>query len=196
MRHLSDQNPATIPVAEIDRQIHEIREQYRRENLPDDMSSASIPPEAVPSEDDRQFVRQLQLIRLSATRLRNAQEDHYRAFTQRSRWLKDNLIALEETERYEHRLIDGWKERFAILEEKVAQETDEALLASHGGGLYDWVSTDAAGHSQLRVRSDFQSAYMIRGSYHMLADQLRVGWHPHLLHVFRNPTIPNFRQRR
>lgn len=179
VRHLSDPSPGTISVAEIDQQIHDIREQFRRESLPDDMSSATVPPEAAPSDDDRPFVRQLQLIRLSATRLRNAQEDHYRAFTQRSRWLKDKLIALDETERYELRLIDGWKERFSILEESVAQETDEALLAQHGSGLYEWISTEAAGRSDLWVRTDFKCGYMTRGSYHMLANQLRVGWHPH-----------------
>jgi len=46
--------------------VHEIREQFRRDNLPDDMFSAPVPPEATPEEDARIFVRQLQLINLSA----------------------------------------------------------------------------------------------------------------------------------
>jgi hypothetical protein len=179
VRHLSNPTPGVIPISDIQRQLHEIREQFHRDSLPDDMSSAPLPPEAVPTADDRAFVQQLHLIRLPAGRLRNAQEDHYRAFTQRSRWVKDQLIAIDEAERYELRLIDGWKERFAILEECISQQGDEAVLAQHGGKLYDWMSTEAAGHSELWVRSDFKCAYMTRGSYHMLADLLRVGWHPH-----------------
>jgi hypothetical protein len=179
VRHLSDQTPEVIAVADIQRQLHEIREQFHRDSLPDDMGSVPLPLDAVPATDDRPFVRQLQLIRISTGRLRNAQEDHYRAFTQRSRWVKDQLMAIDEAERYEMRLIDGWKELFAILEECVAQESDEAVLVQHGGNLYNWMSTDAAGHSELWVRSDFKCAYMTRGSYHMLADLLRVGWHPH-----------------
>ncbi len=179
VRHLSDKTPGTIPISEIQQQLHEIREQFHRDSLPDDMSSAPLPPNAVPTTDDRPFVRQLHLIRLSDGRIRNAQEDHYRAFTQRSRWVKDQLMGLDEAERYELRLVDGWKERFAILEECVTQQCDEAVLAQHGGKLYEWISTEAAGHSELWVRSDFKCAYMTRGSYHMLADLLRVGWHPH-----------------
>ncbi len=190
VRHLSDPTPGSIPISDIQRQLHEIREQFHRDSLPDDMSSAPLPPEAVPATDDRPFVRQLHLIRLPAGRLRNAQEDHYRAFTQRSRWVKDQLLALDEAERYELRLIDGWKERFVILEECVSQEGDEAVLAQHGGKLYDWMSTEAAGHSELWVRSDFKCAYMTRGSYHMLADLLRVGWHPHFAARLAPPPAP------
>jgi len=191
VRHLSDQLPGVIPVDDIQRQLHEIREQFSRDRLPDDMSSAPLPPEAVPDADDRPFVRQLQLIHLSPTRLRNAQEDHYRAFRQRSRWVKDRLMALDEAERFELRLVDGWKERFAILEESVRPESDEAFLAQNGAKLYDWMSTEAAGHSGLWVRSDFKWAYMTRGSYHMLADLLRVGWHPHFAARLARPAAPS-----
>lgn len=73
--HLSDQSPGVISVVEVQQQFHEIREQFRRDSLPDDMFSAQLPPEATPDADDRVFVRQLRLINLSLARLRNAQED-------------------------------------------------------------------------------------------------------------------------
>jgi hypothetical protein len=142
------------------------------------MFAAQLPADATPDADDRVFVRQLRLINLPMGRLRNAQEDHYRAFVQRSQWVKEHLMALDEAEKYELRLIDGWKERFAIMREQVLQGCDEPTLARHGSDLYDWMSTEAAARSDLWVRADFKSGYMTRGSYHMLAELLRIGWHP------------------
>lgn len=178
VRHLSDPAPGAIPISEIQQQVHEIREQFRRDSLPDDMLSTPVPPDATADDDDRVFVLQLRLICLSSGRLRNAQEDHHRAFVQRSRWVKDNLLALDEAEKYELRLIDGWRERFAIMKEGVPAGCDDPTQARHGSRLYEWIATEAAGRSELWIRIDFKSAYMTRGSYHLLADQLRVGWHP------------------
>lgn len=178
VRHLSDPAPGVIPITEIQQQLHEIREQFRRDSLPDDLFSTPVPPDATQDDDDRVFMRQLRLISLSPARCRNAQEDHYRAFEQRSRWVKDNLMALDEAEKYELRLIDGWRERFAIMKEGVPAGCDDPTQALHGSRLYEWIATEAPGRTDLWVRVDFKSAYMTRGSYHMLADQLRVGWHP------------------
>jgi len=129
-------------------------------------------------DDDRIFVCQLLLVGLSLARLRFAQEDHYRAFTQRSRWVKNQLVGFDEETNYEARLIAGWRERFAIMREGVAGNGDDTMLAQHGLRLYEWIVLEAPGKCQLWVRSDFQAEYMVKGSYHMLADQLRVGWHP------------------
>jgi hypothetical protein len=176
--HLSNPSPSVIPVSDIHQQIYEFQQDFRRSALPNDMLEEDLPPEAHPDSDERTFVRQLHLICLSGERLRYAQGDHYRAFTQRSRWVKDRLIALDEASHYERRLIEGWRERFAIMKEGVPAGGDETTLARNGQELYNWVATQAPSESALWVRPDFRETYMTRGSYHMLADQLRVGWHP------------------
>jgi hypothetical protein len=124
------------------------------------------------------FVLQLILIGLPPARLRIAQEDHYRAFAQRSKWVKDNLIGLNELTNFESRLVDGWRLRFQIMRDGVEQGCAEIRLARHGLNLFQWVETDAPSQVALWVRPQFQTQYMTRGSYHMLADNLRVGWHP------------------
>jgi hypothetical protein len=178
VRHLGEPAPAVIPVSLIQRQVYEIGGQFRRECLPDDLSGTVLPGDAVPDGDDRIFVRQLGLIGLSETRLRYAQADHYRAFTQRSRWVKDQLMDLDEATTYEARLIEGWKERFAIMRESVPPEGDGPTRARHGHRFYDWIVSEAPTKGSFWVRPDFQAEYMTKGSYHMLADLLRVGWHP------------------
>ena len=192
VRHLGEPAPGVIPVSLIQRQVYEIGGQFRRECLPDDLSGTALPGDAVPDGDDRTFVRQLGLIGLSEARLRYAQADHYRAFTQRSRWVKDQLMDLDEATAYETRLVEGWKERFAIMREKVPPEGDGPTRARHGHRFYEWIVSEAPTKGSFWVRPDFQAEYMTKGSYHMLADLLRVGWHPD----YRRAPLDAGRQRR
>jgi hypothetical protein len=176
--HLSATVNQPIPVLAIQQQVHELRGQFQRDCLPDDLFNEPLPPEATPDKDDRMFVLQLLLIDLTQHRLRIAQEDHYRAFTQRSRWVKDNMIGMDDLANLEDRLVDSWKLKFLIMKDEVDESSDDLRLARHGLNLYQWVETEAPSQSALWVRPQFQSAYMTRGSFHMLADILRIGWHP------------------
>ena len=178
VEHLSETSNKPISVEAIQRQVHEIRHQFHRECLPDELLGREIPAEATPDDDDRVFVLQLVLIGLSPSRLRIAQEDQYRAFTQRSRWLKATLLGMEEWTNFEHRLIDGWNVKFHVMQDDVIDGLDDIRLARHGIKLYSWVETEAPAQSSLWIRPQFQSAYMVRGSFHMLANDLRIGWHP------------------
>jgi len=186
IRHLGNEGPSAIPVSLVQGRVFEIQEDFQRESLPDDQWNAVLPDDASPDDDGRTFVRQLRIIGVTAARLRYAQEDHYRAFTQRSRWVKDELLGFEEVARYESRLVDGWRERFAIMKEGFDEGGDEPTKAIHGRKLYDWIVTEAPSRPALWVRPNFSSEYLTRGSYHMLSDQLRVGWHPE---YDRHPTI-------
>ncbi|QDV37684.1 ABC-three component system protein [Tautonia plasticadhaerens] len=177
VRHLGDEGPPAIPVSLVQGRVFEIQEDFRRENLPDDQWNVAPPDDASPDDDGRTFVRQLLIIGVTAARLSYAQEDHYRAFAQRSRWAKDELLGFEEVARYESRLVDGWRERFAIMRECVEGECDEPTKTRQGRNLYDWIVTEAPSRPALWVRPNFSSEYLTRGSYHMLSDQLRVGWH-------------------
>jgi hypothetical protein len=176
--HLSAAANQPIPVLAIQQQVHELRGQFQRDCLPDDLFKEQLPPEATPTEDDRTFILQLLLIGLSKHRLRIAQEDHYRAFSQRSRWVKDNLIGMDDLSHFESRLVDSWRLKFLTMKDAIEDGCGDLQLAGHGMNLYQWVETDAPSQSALWVRPQFQSQYMTRGSFHILAELLRVGWHP------------------
>lgn len=172
-----------IPVADIQRQVHELREEFKRENLPDEFHAAEIPDGEISPGDDRLFVQQLHLIVLRTDRIRTAQEDHYRAFAQRSKWVKDTLMNLDEIGKFEIRLIDEWKHKRQILQDEVDGDSDEPQKVAVGLRLFNWTQETAPGHAALFIRPLFQSQYMVRGSFHMLADSVvdrkpRVGWHP------------------
>jgi hypothetical protein len=114
-----------------------------------------------------------------ANRIRTAQEDHYRAFAQRSRWIRDNLVDLAEVGKFEVRLVDEWRHKCEIICEGISRDIDETGLVAAGRSLYDWTQEHAPANAALFIRPQFPASYMVRGSYHMLADKLRVGWHPH-----------------
>lgn len=66
--HLIATSNQPIPVVAIQQQVHELRGQFQRECLPDDLFSASVPADATPDTDDRVFVLQLVLIGLPPAR--------------------------------------------------------------------------------------------------------------------------------
>lgn len=158
--------------------IYDLQGQFQRDSLPVDMLDAIVPETDTPEQDERVFVRQLQLIGVSQDRTRMAQEDFYRAYQQRSRWIRDNLIELDEFDRFNDRLIDGWKQKFEIIRESVESHYSEERLKAAGRKIYDWTQVDATTDHNLVIRPQVQGAYIIRGSYHMLSDRQRVGWHP------------------
>jgi hypothetical protein len=174
-------NPSSkgIYVRQVEDEVHDLREQFKRENLPDDFLSADVPPSETPEEDTRLFVRQLNLIQASEARIRSAQEDHYRAYEQRSHWVRQHLVGIDELHTLESQLTGEWKRRFAIMLEALRQDEAEWQLVRSGQSLYEWIELAAPSDPTLFIRSEFRSKYMTRGSYQMLADKLRVGWHPH-----------------
>ncbi len=159
-------------------QVGEIREQFKRENLPDEFFDAKVPDSKKKGDDPRTFVKQLNLIEVSDKRVRYAQEDHFKAFEQRSKWVRRDLLGIDELHKLEGRLTEEWRRRFDIMLEGTDEDGSDRDLVRSGKALYTWVELDAPNNPLLFVRPEFRSSYMTRGSYHMLADQLRAGWHP------------------
>jgi hypothetical protein len=163
--------------------IDNLRDQFKQDNLPVDFADASAPDSPHPEQDTRNFVRQLAIIHVNANRIRNAQIDHYRAYSQRSRWLDDNLLNIQEWSDYEKRLIDEWRVRFdaRIDDFAITADQNDDVYSHCGRRIYEWVEQDAPLSSQLMIRASFTWPFLVRGSYHMLADNLRIGWHPYYL---------------
>ena len=177
-RHLCSTELTLIPVLTIQQKIQDIVAQIRSESLPDELLLEEVPEGETLADDDRNFVKQLSLVGISARRIRTAQEDRYRAYAQRSRWAREDLLGIDEEQGFETRLTSCWRERFDVMCEGVPEDADHETAAGHGASLYGWVSTEASAQQQLWFRRDFPADYMVKGSFHMLADLLRVGWHP------------------
>lgn len=169
------QNPAApISVLEVEAKLDDIRDGLKRDALVADQEHVDPPADEIADYEGRPFVRQLKVVGLGGNRIEYAKRDYYRAFTQRSKWVREHLVFDGEIAKYELTLIEEWQPRFQQMRDKVAAgRSTDATLRQAGQELYGWVEADA--------RFPFRSVthrFLTVGSYHMLANDLRVGWHP------------------
>lgn len=179
---LQAETPGTIPVLEIEQKLDDIRDSLKRDALPFDMEHLDPPQEELDTLDEMRFVRQLQSIGISIRRLQYAKRDFYRAYAQRSQWVRQNLLFDGEVGRFERALIEEWQPRFAQMCDGLTEGCEEAAVREAGRQLYGWVENDA----RLPIRTAV-SRFLNVGSYHILADDLRVGWRPDYEHVCSDP---------
>lgn len=162
-----------IEMQEIETQLHLIAQSLRDDNLPLDYENEPEPTSEQVRNDDRVFVEQLKLILIHHERIRQAVYDHNRAFLQRSRWLREELLAIDDLNKYDRNLIEEWRRVFSPLEEPQEDTTDDDKRRS---------ARESYGRLQERtlpaIRPEVRSGYVSFGSLHILADRLEIGWHP------------------
>lgn len=171
-----------ITAAELEERLLAIADTLRDENLPIDVLDFPQPSDQEVSEDDRIFVAQLRLIAMGSQRMRKCIYDHNRAFAQRSLWQRDRLLEVGELGRYDAELIEAWERFFVPLSDGPGEEiTEEQLQAAALTAFGELDQSDLA-----PIRRDVRSGFIARGSLHVIADRLEIGWHPkwleHLQH--------------
>ena len=169
---LQAETPGTISVLEVEQKLDDIRDSLKRDALPFDMADVEPPQEELDSLEEMRFVQQLRSIGIGANRLQYAKRDFYRASTQRSQWARQNLLFDGEVGRFDRTLVEEWQPRFAQMCDGLPEVCNDAALREAGHKLYSWVEIDA--RFPLRTTT---SRFLNVGSYHILADDLRVGWH-------------------
>ena len=177
IEHLLDENSHSIPLELVAKKIYSLSDQFKLDNLPDDLFDADVPSAELKTGDPRNFVRQLEAIGLSESRITKAQENQYKAATQRSRWIRDKMIDMDEIDKFELKLIMEWEEFFAIYYDGLCDTALDIKLCTAGTSLYSWSQEKAPTDANLFIRPLFRSPYLTRGSFQMLADQVRIGWH-------------------
>ena len=154
--------------------IQDIRDQFGPQNLPRAPDLPDPDEAAMAAFEGRVFVRQLELIAATHEQLGVAIRDYYRAFTQRSRWLRRELLGVDEIDRFEASLVDEWRFVFANLTAELPSDADEARKQRCGQRIF----IHAAETAKARIRERYDESFMTRGSLHGLADSQRIGWHP------------------
>ncbi|GHG41742.1 ABC-three component system protein [Streptomyces hydrogenans] len=173
IEQMQTQGGSPVTGIEFDEMLSDLQRQFRYDNLPIDSDisdMASDPSQAA----DQQFVRQLGLIGVGADRIGLAVRDYVRAFAQRSRWSTENLLRAGELGKYERKLVEEWQSRFAEMAEELGPEATEDEKKKEARLIYRWVDREA----RFPIRSGCDETFVTKGSYHMLADELKVGWHP------------------
>ena len=173
VKSLSNHQPQKITGAEIDTKLDMLREDFRMDSLPihDDINTANPDFE---SFEDRKFIKQLNLIEVGKSRMMRATRNFYMASEQRSRWVREDLLINNELEEYDEKLTEEWSIHFEQINDKVVETTKARELIESGKKVFEWVERDA----NIPIRKSFTHTFVTRGTYQILADQLKVGWHP------------------
>ena len=169
---------------EVSDKLSSFGEEYKTDNLPISFRGKGTADEIDTDTDPRLFVAQLREIGISSNRIRSAILDYYRAFEQRSAWARENLLVSGEVEDYEDRLTDEWSRYKDVVFEKLKDDSVEDALCEAGATLYNWAEFETGKTESLRIRARVTEPYVLRGSFHILADatpEPRVYWHPRFL---------------
>jgi hypothetical protein len=171
----SDDRSDRISGTELEQQMADLREGFKQDALPidDDVLNTIIDEATYAKHETSNFVRQLELIAASKKRIASAVRDYYRAFEQRSRWVRNDLLHVGECEKYERRLLEHWEAVFEAMKNELGAEVAEAERQRAGRDVLKWAET-----ATLPMRSSVTEPFVSRGSLHMLADEIRLGWHP------------------
>ncbi len=154
--------------------IVSVSQEYADDNLPIDILDIDDLQKSNFSANEKIFHEQLKLICLGNHRMQLALRDYYRAFRQRASWVRNDLLYVNELGQYEQRLIDEWEHAFAAMEETLSETNNatEEEKAKEGRQLFSDIEK-----RDIRIRPKCQEAFIMRGSYHILANQLKIGWH-------------------
>ena len=172
VKHLLDDHAAPILGEELEAEASRIRDQFKIDNLPvdDDIMRETIDASGYMG---RAFVEQLNLIEVNQSRVLHAIRNYYRAFEHRSRWLREELLYVGDLERYEDRLVEEWDLMFQQMRDELGEGAAAEAKTRAAQKLYSWVETGA----HHRLRPAVTEPAIARGTYQMLADDFRVGWH-------------------
>ena len=169
---LADPHAATISLASIQNKVSDLRESFRLGRLALDDTVDTMPPVTELPPDDRMFIRQMRLVDVSDNEIRATVHDYYRAYEQRSRWARENLLLDGEADRYDRGLRDVWHRRFLACTADVSPNSDEPTKVAQGRRVFRWAREY---QKPFRNRDEL---WLSSGSFQMLADAVRIGWHP------------------
>lgn len=150
-----------------------LRDRFVRDFLPARFADPStIPVAEYAGQKDSVFVRQLEAIDAPQTMVNRAIRDYLRAVKERSAWIDRIDILPDRLAAYDRELIERWEPLHEACCEECADGDEEAQRSARRHH-YRTVS-------QLHIPIDprWQYSYLMTGSYHELANALRVGWHP------------------
>lgn len=168
----------SIKFEELQLKISNIRDSFQADNLPNHFpEQMDISDEDVESLKEKNFLKQLELIsiKINSRTVKRAISDFRRAFEQRSKWLRLHLLNPEEEEEYDKKLRDHWQNIFDIMRDE-ADGKEEYELKKLGKDFY--ISQFATNCPQIKIREKFNEDYLTRGSYQILSDTKKIGWHP------------------
>lgn len=142
----------------------ELLADYQFEVPPDDHSPPSM------------IAKQLQLVNCTSSEIRSAQREEWKARSQRHKWMKERADMAARIHRYDEYLVLEWGDRHGPMAEE-HRSAPQGEKRTAGLEIFRWSFRQA--HQEVDpFAKNWSASYYVRGSYQVLAVDMRVGWHP------------------
>lgn len=162
-----------ISRAELQQQISAIVGDIEQGKILPDFETVSPPEDYQP---DGMLARQIHLVNGKPSDLTKAIREEWRAREQRSRWANEKLSMVSVIDYYDSILREHWSDQHDRMTEECASLEDKEKCVA-GLKLLRWTHDDAP-NTVRPIFEGWSAPYYVRGSYQVLAINLRVGWHP------------------
>jgi hypothetical protein len=120
------------------------------------------------------FMQCLVAIEARPLRKREASTDYRLAVAHRSRWARKGLLGTNEISRYEKGLSSTWLISSERMVRSIKSPDDASAMAAAGHDLWDEMEQN----NLPPIRRDTSDSFIQKGSFHILAEEARVAWHP------------------
>lgn len=168
---------AEITGKDVQDKILDLTDSFKTDNLPADFTESIAADETQLSPyRSKIFVKQLETVgfKSNSKTISHAISDYHRAFSQKSRWLRDGLINPTDEINYDKKLIEDWERKFALLEDFEGKE--DRIKETAGKIFYE--SHYVKSPPNIHIKNRFKEQYMVTGSCQILSDKKKIGWHP------------------
>ncbi|MBS3921965.1 MAG: hypothetical protein KGZ37_02295 [Nitrosarchaeum sp.] len=179
IKRLSENINEPLTHNELVETIQHYRDRQSAKALPIYLEKLKKPEKLTAAYSDFPFVEQLEQIDLEKSSIVEAMFDYYRAYEHRSSWVRNLKQISEKLDDYDEELVEKWKSEFKSINRKIEQEkiTNNNELKKLGLGLFEWMDKNPF-YPNLKLERDIAKTWLLKGSYHLLSDDCRVGWHP------------------
>jgi hypothetical protein len=172
---LNDGTP--IHAEELRSQIDEARRMHSDSALPilkslNEFDASELPDGS--QDGSYSFLECLAEVSASEQRQHRAVSDYRLAFAHRSRWTRSGLLGFQEIDRYDDNLIGQWSTGCDQMLRHLAPDANGGAKATAGHDLWD----DMERGIFRPIRPETTDEFIQRGSFHQLANQERLSWHP------------------
>lgn len=171
---LSDKSTNRITRDEVLSKLSELSKEIEVGVLPNDFEFQK------PADDldcsRMNFVRQIELVHGGTARTNLAVLAHWRARSQRARWVSEDMSVLLELKNFDRRLEQYWNERFAPMSEDMVGKPPHEQ-EQRGLEIFRDCFEDAASRTA-PPRASWTAPFVAQGTMQQLADDCTVGWHP------------------
>ena len=159
--------------------IHRHLELQSASALPIHFDNAKLTDKIKKSYENYRFVRQLELIKLKDKTIFESMLHYYKAFKQRSKWTRELQNIDQRLEKYDEELELKWKSEFDSIEREIdkKQSPTDSELIDYGTRLFEWMDKSNY-YPDLKLENSLSKIWLSKGSYHMLSNECKVGWHP------------------